>query len=97
MMRSLSTFLSAAILVAGIAMGPSTSPAQEHKASVTYHDKRHNDDHEWNDREDRAYGIWQKNTHRKEVEFSARKPSEQQTYWNWRHTHSDASLKIDIR
>ena len=97
MTRSLSTFLSAAILVAGMATGPAVSQAQEHKASVTYHDQRHKDDHEWNDREDQAYRIWQKNTHRKEIEFSTRKPSEQQTYWNWRHAHSDAALKINIR
>ncbi len=63
-------------------MGPAVSQAQEHKALRDVpRPKRHKDDHEWNDREDQAYRIWQKNTHRKEIEFSTRKPSEQQTYW----------------
>jgi hypothetical protein len=70
--------------------------AEEHK-DARYHDKDHNDDHEWNSREDRAYRIWAKESHRKYREFSKLKEDDQQAYWRWRHDHSDALLKIDIR
>jgi hypothetical protein len=66
------------------------------QAARTYHDKAHNDDHEWNNHEDQAYRMYAKQNHRKYREFSTLKENDQQTYWNWRHEHSDALLKIDI-
>ena len=86
-----------AALIAPIALAPSMLRAQDHKAAVTYHDKQHNDDHEWNNHEDQAYKAWTKETHRKSVDFSKMKDRDQQAYWGWRHEHSDALLKIDIR
>ncbi len=82
-------------LVAPIAMAPTTLRAQEHQAR-TYHDKDHNDDHEWNNREDQAYRMWAKENHRKYSDFSKLKDTDQQSYWGWRHEHSDAVLKIKI-
>ena len=69
---------------------------QDHKA-VTYHDKQHNDDHEWNTHEDQAYRMYAKQNHRKYQTFSRLKENDQQAYWGWRHEHSDAQLKIEIR
>jgi hypothetical protein len=65
-------------------------------ASVTYHDKAHNDDHEWNGQEQKAYGAYQKQYHHKDNDFSKQSPKNQQAYWNWRHQHSNADLKIEI-
>ena len=62
----------------------------------TYHDAQHNDDHAWNDHEDKAYRMWAKENHRKYRDFAKLKPEDQQAYWGWRHEHSDALLKIDI-
>jgi len=62
----------------------------------TYHDKARNEDHEWNSQEDKAYRIWLKENHRKYRDFAKLKEEERQTYWGWRHDHSDALLKIDI-
>ena len=62
----------------------------------TYHDAQHNDDHEWNPHEDQAYRIWVKQNHRKYVDFAKIKEEDRQSYWAWRHEHSDAVLKIDI-
>ena len=83
--------LSAALLspVAPIVLG-----AEDHPK--TYHDKQHNDDHQWNSQEDKAYRIWAKENHRKYRDFSKLKEEDQQAYWGWRHDHSDALLKIDI-
>jgi hypothetical protein len=62
-----------------------------------YHDAQHNDDHHWNNREDRAYRMWVKENHRKYRTFAKLRAEDQQSYWAWRHEHSDAVLKIDIR
>jgi hypothetical protein len=88
------TLLGAALIVP-IAIAPTALRADDHKAR-NYHDKQHNDDHEWNDREDRAYRMWAKENHRKYRDFSKLKEDERQSYWGWRHEHSDAVLKIDI-
>ena len=88
--------LSAALMVP-IAMAPTALRAQDHKDARTYHDKQRNDDHEWNGQEDKAYRIYAKQNHRRYNNFSTLKEEDQQNYWNWRHEHSDALLKIEIK
>lgn len=85
-----------AALLAPVAIAPRTLRADDHD-SRKYHDKQHNDDHEWNNHEDQAYRMWLKENHRKYNEFARMKEKDQQAYWAWRHEHSDALLKIDIR
>lgn len=94
MKRFLNASLAGLILTTGLALTtPMSSFAQDHR----YHDKKHNDDHEWNDHEQQAYKIWQRDHHRKDMEFDRMSARDQQNYWNWRHSHSDAQLKINIR
>jgi hypothetical protein len=88
--------LSAALIIP-IAMAPTALRAQNHNAARAYHDKQHNDDHEWNSHEDQAYRVWAKDNHRKYSDFSKLKNRDQQAYWGWRHEHSDALLKIEIK
>jgi len=95
MSRFWSTALLTGVLMAPIAMTPTVLRAQEH--ARTYHDNRHNDDHEWNGQEDKAYRIYATQNHRKYNEFSKLKGPDQQNYWNWRHEHSDSLLKIEIK
>ena len=83
----------AAALVAPVAMTTGTLMADERH----YHDKGHNDDHVWNAHEDRAYRIWVKENHRKYRDFAKIREEDRESYWAWRHEHSDALLKIDIR
>jgi len=94
-------FWNAAILCAAlmtpIAIAPTVLRAADDKNARTYHDKQHNDDHQWNGQEDKAYRMWATENHRKYSDFSKLKDSDQQAYWGWRHQHSDALLKIDIR
>ena len=100
MFHKLNVSLIGCVLLSSLAIVPviaQTQQTQEHRATVTYHDKRHNDDHEWNDHENQAYQMWTKEKKRKDVEFTKIKPADQQSYWDWRHTHSDATLKIDVR
>ena len=94
MTRLWHTALLSVALMAPIGIVPTALRAEDHK---TYHDKGHNDDHEWNSHEDQAYRMWVKENHRKHVEFSKMKAADQEAYWGWRHNHSDAELKINIR
>lgn len=89
--------LSSALIVP-VAIAPLALRAEDHKVEVrTYHDKAHGDDHEWNNHEDRAYRIYVKQNHRKYNPFVRLNENDQQAYWGWRHEHSDALLKINIR
>ncbi len=72
MKRFFNIGLAGAALVAGLALVPNSGQAQnrqDQKAAATYHDKKNNDDHQWNDREDQAYKIYQRDNHKKDVEF----------------------------
>jgi hypothetical protein len=97
MSRFWSAALLSAALMAPITMAPKALRAQDQKSARTYHDAQHNDDHAWNGQEDKAYRIYAKQNHRKTSDFSKLKADDQQNYWNWRHDHSDALLKIEIK
>ena len=73
------------------------SQRSDQQNSRTYHDAKHNDDHPWNDHENRAYQMWAQETHRKSEDFAKLSSRDQQSYWDWRHDHSDAQLKIEIK
>src|ERR1035441_6213007 len=92
-----STALLSAALMSPIALAPRVLRAQDQKAARSYHDKQHNDDHAWNGQEDKSYRVYAKQNHSKSRDFSKLKDDEQQNYWNWRHEHSDAMLKIEIK
>jgi hypothetical protein len=85
-------------LIAQLALAPVVFGADDNNRSArSYHDKKHNDDHDWNNHEDQAYRVYAKENHHKYRDFSRLKENDQQAYWGWRHEHSDAVLKIDIR
>jgi len=90
-------FLNAALLGVALLAPTMMSTALRAEDHRTYHDKGHNDDHEWNSHEDRAYRIWVRENHRKYRDFATLKEEDREAYWAWRHDHSDALLKIDIR
>ena len=85
-----------AALILPLALAPTAMRADDAR-SRSYHDKEHNDDHQWNNHEDQAYRVYAKENHRKASNFSKLKDNDQQAYWGWRHDHSDATLKINIR
>ena len=100
MTRFWNTALLSAALMVPLAMAPTVLRADDHddqKVARSYHDRRHNDDHQWNDREDRAYRAWGNEHHRRYKDFDRIKERDRQNYWAWRHEHSDEVLKIDIR
>src|SRR5271154_6820404 len=91
--RFSNAMLLAAALMTPVAMTTGTLLADDR----SYHDKGHNDDHAWNAHEDKAYRIWVKENHRKYTDFAKLREEDRESYWAWRHEHSDAVLKIDIR
>jgi hypothetical protein len=96
---NLPRFCGAALLGAALmlpmALTPTALLAQDRKNQI-YHDKAHNDDHEWTSHENLAYQRYNRENHRKNVQFSRLNDENQQAYWGWRHDHSDAVLKINI-
>jgi hypothetical protein len=96
----MSSFWKAAAVAAAFIITTTVAPSAlraDDQRSRTYHDVQHNDDHQWNNHEDQAYKMWNKENHRKSVTFGKLKDDDQQSYWGWRHEHSDAILKINIR
>ncbi len=89
-------FFTTALMGATLMVPMTLAPVQLLAADQKYHDKGHNDEHEWNSHEDKAYRMWAKENHRKYVSFAKLKDDDQQSYWGWRHDHSDAVLKINI-
>ena len=96
MSRFWKTTLLGAALIVPVAIAPMAMRAEDQKAR-SYHDKQHNDEHAWNGQEDKAYRVYAKENHRKYGDFSRLKQNDQQAYWGWRHEHSDAVLKIEVR
>jgi hypothetical protein len=96
MPRFLHTALLSAALLAPVAITPTALRAEDHR-DRTYHDRDHNDDHHWDRHEDRAYRMWVKENHRRYRDFDRLREEDRQAYWGWRHEHSDAVLRIDIR
>jgi ribulose kinase len=88
MHRFLQVALLGAALMAAVATVPTALKAADDHPT-RYHDQKHNDDHEWNDREDRAYQKWLEGKHHVKRDFAKLKAKEQREYWKWRHEHPD--------
>ncbi len=96
-MKNLTLLLNTAVLGAALCGTFATLPTLRAEEPRTWHDQAHNEDHKWDTREDKAYRMWVKEQHRKYKDFGKLKEEERQSYWGWRHDHSDAILKLDIR
>jgi hypothetical protein len=95
MPRFLDVALLGAALIIPVTIAPTALRAEDYKTR-TYHDAKNNEDHQWNNQEEKAYRIYAKEAHRRR-NFAKLSDSEQQAYWGWRHEHSDVLLNIDIR
>jgi hypothetical protein len=82
-----SIFLTAA-LAAPVTIVAAPVSQEGHDQNRVY-DKGHKDYHNWDDNENRAWGQWLTENHKKSHEFSTANEKEQSQYWNWRHAHPD--------
>ncbi|MGB6200896.1 MAG: hypothetical protein WBF35_15235 [Candidatus Acidiferrales bacterium] len=80
-----SIFLTAALAApVAIAAAPAAQVVQ-----VRVYDRTHRDYHNWDDNENRAWGVYLTNNHRHYHEYARANHREQDRYWNWRHEHPD--------
>lgn len=91
-MRFTHCYISSLILAAAITAPVTIMAAPRPNADgvqIRVYDSRHKDYHNWDDHENRAWGVYLSNNHRKSHEFSRSSRREQSHYWNWRHSHPD--------
>ncbi len=80
-------FLAAALATPAAIMAMPTP--QNASVQIRVYDRDHKDYHNWDDREDRAYGRYHSENPRSAHEFSKASKRQQSEYWNWRHSHPD--------
>jgi len=83
-----SLFLAAAI-AAPVSMLAAPA-AQDAAVQVRVYDRDHKDYHNWDDNENKRWGLYLQENHRKEHDFKKATRKEQSEYWKWRHDHPDA-------
>jgi hypothetical protein len=84
----ISTILLAAAFVVPAAILAAPVPNDD-GVQVRVYDAHHKDYHNWDDRENHAWGVYLTDNHRKAHEFKDANRREQNNYWNWRHAHPD--------
>jgi hypothetical protein len=91
-MRFAPRYIVSLFLAAAIAAPLATlaAPARnDDGVQVRVYDSNHKDYHNWDDRENNAWGVYLSNNHRRPHEFAKSSKREQSNYWNWRHAHPD--------
>ena len=62
---------------------------QDASVQVRVYDKDHKDYHNWDDRENNAWGVYLSENHRDPHDYKRASKKEQDNYWAWRHFHPD--------
>ena len=90
-MRITNRFISSFCLAAALAAPLVIVAAPKPQASVQFrvYDRDHKDYHNWNDRENNAWGAYLSENHRDQHEYKRANRKEQNNYWAWRHSHPD--------
>jgi len=91
-MRFTNRFIGPLVLAAAIAAPLAIMAAPMPKddgVQVRVYDRNHKDYHNWDDRENNAWGVYLNNNHKKSHEYAKSNKREQNNYWNWRHSHPD--------
>lgn len=91
-MRSKYGFIASLLVTSALVMPVAVMAvpgAQEASVQVRVYDKNHKDYHNWDDNENRAWGVFLTENHRDHHAYSKSNKKEQSEYWNWRHAHPD--------
>ena len=86
--RYITSLFLAAALAAPVAIMAAPAP-QDASVQVRVYDRDHKDYHNWDDKENRAYGQYRSENPKVSVDFSKASKKQQSQYWNWRHSHPD--------
>ena len=86
--RYMSSLILATVIASPVALLAAPRP-NDGGVQVRVYDTHHKDYHNWDDRENHAWGVYLTNNHKKNHEFTKSSKKEQNNYWNWRHSHPD--------
>jgi hypothetical protein len=86
--RYIGSLLLAAAFTAPVAIMAAPAPNDD-GVQVRVYDSHHKDYHNWDDRENKSWGVYLNDNHRRPHEYSKSNRKEQNNYWNWRHSHPD--------
>jgi hypothetical protein len=87
-----------AFVLSATLIGPVVLKAEDNRhTEKRYYDKQRKEYHNWNDNEDRAYRSYLTEQHQSYRTFNKVPAAKQQVYFNWRHDHPDAAVKVEIR
>jgi hypothetical protein len=84
----IASLLLAAALAAPVSIMAAPGP-QGATGEVRVYDKDHKDYHNWDDNENKAWGVYLTENKKKPQTFTRASKKEQSDYWNWRHDHPD--------
>jgi len=84
--RAIAAIILTAALAAPVTMLAAPAP-QDGQAQV--YDTGHRQYHNWDNNENRAWGVYLSETHRIPLEYSRASRSEQEQYWNWRYANPE--------
>jgi hypothetical protein len=91
-MSSTHLYIGSLFLAAALAAPVATMAApvpQDARVQIRVYDRNHRDYHNWDDRENRAWGVYLSDNHRHAHEYARARRRERSEYWNWRHAHPD--------
>ena len=89
-MHCANRYIASLILTAAFAAPVSIMAAPTPQTvQVRVYDSGHKDYHNWDDNENRAWGVYLTENKRKPHEFKKARKKEQSQYWDWRHDHPD--------
>jgi hypothetical protein len=91
-MHHVNRYVASLFLTAALALPVAIMAAplpQEASVQIRVYDRQHKDYHNWNDNENRAWGQYLQENHKKSHEFTKANKREQSRYWNYRHSHPD--------
>ena len=86
--RFVSSLFLAAAIAAPVAIIAAPAP-QGASVQLRVYDRNHKDYHNWDDNENRRWGLYLQENHRKDRDFRKASRREQSEYWKWRHDHPD--------
>jgi hypothetical protein len=98
-MNSAKRYIASLFLTAALAIPAAMIAAPPQRASVQLrvYDSNHRDYHNWDDNENRNWGLYLNQNNRRPHEYRKANKRERNEYWNWRHEHSDDRRSDDRR
>jgi hypothetical protein len=87
--RLIASLFLTAILAAPVAIMAAPA-AQDASVSVRVYDPGARQYHNWDDNENKAWGAYLVQNHRKPHDYATGSHREQSNYWKWRSSHPDS-------